>query len=134
MIEIKSLYDALKMFGSADTWDKDYDEVICWERPENDDDDDVCFKCATEMAKRIDIVNVYKDGGVWEFVADITKFVKEHIKFMYELSQGFKWPMESADPNDDDAVYTGVQIVNAMQAGYACDEQYEAMLKELGCL
>ena len=131
MIEIKSLYDALKMFGGADTWDTDFDEVICWELPSKDDDD-VCSRCAIEMAKRIDIVRVYQAyHNCWEFVADITKFVKEHIKFMYELSQGFKWPMESADPNDDDSVYTGVQIVNAMQAGYACDEQYEAMLSEL---
>lgn len=134
MIEIKTLYDALKMFGGADTWDTVFDEVVCWECPD-EDDEDPCFKCAIEMAKRIDIVKVYQPSrNCWEFIADITKFVKEHIEFMYRLSQGFRWPMESADPNDDDSVYTGVQIVNAMQAGYACDEQYEAMLKELGCL
>jgi len=134
MIEIKTLYDALKMFGGADTWDTEYDEVICWERCDDVQDEDVCFKCATEMAKRIEIAKVFKDGGVWEFVADISKFVRQHIQFMFRLSQGFKWPMPNADPDDDESIYRGVQIVNAMQAGYACDEQYEAMLKELGCL
>ena len=90
MIIIRTLYDALKVFGSADTWDVHYDDVICWEFCDDDDDDDVCFRCATEMAKRIDIVSVKRvDHGV-EFIADIGAFVKEHMAFMHELSQGFK--------------------------------------------
>lgn len=130
MIEIKTLYDAMKVFGDADTWDKEFDEVICWDLC--DDDKDICFRCATALAKSIEIVKVNRLGHTFEFVADISKFVREHIQFMYELSQDFTWPMEDADPNNDESVYRGVQIVNAMQAGYACEEQYEAMMKELG--
>lgn len=131
MVELNTLYDALKMFDEGDTWDKDYDDVICWCLC--DDDDDPCSKCATEMAKRIDLVKVNKVSYGVEFVADISKFVREHIHFMYELSQGFKWSMPNDDPEDDESMYRGVQIVNAMQAGYACDDDYNAMLKELGC-
>lgn len=127
MIEMKTLYDLLKTVESVDVWDQHYDDVMCWELC--DDDDDPCFRCATEMAKNIEVIS-YKDQ--YNGVADIGGFVKKHMPFLYELSQGFRWPMPDADPDNDESVLRGVQIVNAMQAGYACDEDYEAMLKELG--
>ena len=40
--------------------------------------------------------------------------------------------MPDADPENDESIYQGVRIVNAMQAGYASDDEYNAMLKELG--
>ena len=132
MVELNTLYDALKMFESCDTWDKDYDDVICWELC--DDNDDPCFRCATELAKRIDLVKVNRVSYGVELVADISGFVKKHMDFLHEFSQGFKWPMPDADPENDESVFRGVQIINAMQAGYACDDDYEAMLKELGCI
>lgn len=126
MIVIKTLYDLLRMVDSADVWDPHYDDVICWDL--QDDSDDCCARCAMEMAKRIEAIS-YRDQ--YNAVADIGSFVKQHMQFMYEFSQGFKWPMESADPDDDESVFRGVQIVNAMQAGYACDEDYERMLAHL---
>ena len=129
MIEMRTLYDALKMFESADTYDCEYDDGICWDL--QDDDDDWCARCATEMAKNIEVVKMNKaDYGV-VLIADIGAFVKAHMAFMHELSQGFKWPMPDADPENEESVYRGVQIVNGMQAGYACDEDYEKMLNEL---
>lgn len=126
MIEIRTLYDLLKMVDSADVYDAHYDDGICWDL--QDDDDDCCARCATAMAKHIEAIS-YRDR--YSAVADIGGFVKQHMQFCYELSQGFKWPMPDADPGNDESVYRGVQMVNAMQAGYACDEDYEAMLAEL---
>ena len=129
MIVLKSLFDALLYIGDADVYDKHYDDGIAWCY---DPEEDACARCSMEMAKRIEIVDINKTGyGIVEFIADIGSFVKEHIQFCYELSQGFKWPMPDADPGNDESVFRGVQMVNAMQAGYACDEDYEAMLAEL---
>lgn len=129
MIVLKSLFDALLYIGDADVHDAHYDDVIAWCY---DSDEDVCARCAMEMAKRIDITDIEKVSYGVEFTADIGAFVKQHMQFCYELSQGFKWPMPDADPDNDESVFRGVQMVNAMQAGYACDEDYEAMLAELG--
>ena len=131
MVEMNTIYDALKMLDDCDVWDAHYDDCIAWCLC--DDDDDLCSKCATELAKRIELVKINRTQYGIELVADIGKFVKEHMNFMHEFSQGFKWPMPDADPENDESVFRGVQIINAMQAGYTCDEDYNAMLKELGC-
>lgn len=132
-IELSSLYDALKIFEDCDVYDDTYDDGIAWCNSEDYyDNDDHCFKCAVEMAKRIDIVKINKGSCGVSLVADIAKFVKEHMQFMYELSQNFRVPMPDADPENDESVYQGVRIINAMQAGYACDDEYDRMLKELG--
>ena len=128
MIVLENLYDALLYIGDADVYDKQYDDVIAWCY---DSDEDICAECGMEMARHIDIVDIRRSGHCVEFVADIGAFVKQHMQFCYELSQGFKWPMPDADPGNDESVFRGVQMVNAMQAGYACDEDYEAMLAEL---
>ena len=130
MIEVATLYDLLQLVDEADVYDAHYDDVICWCF---DDDEDVCARCAMEMAKRIPACS-WNRGSYGEVtaVADIGAFVKEHMQFCHELSQGFKWPMPDSDPENDESVFRGVQMVNAMQAGYACDEDYEAMLRELG--
>ena len=133
MVEMKTLQDALKVFDDCDVYDNTFDDGIAWCNSESYyNEDDHCFKCAVEMAKRIDLVKINKAQYGVELVADIAKFVMEHMEFMYKLSQNFRDPMPDADPENDESVYQGVRIVNAMQAGYACDDEYNAMLKELG--
>ena len=39
--------------------------------------------------------------------------------------------MESDDPEDDDAVYTGVTIINALEPGYGADDDYLLLLKKI---
>lgn len=129
MIELRTLYDALRLVESADTYDCVYGDVICWDL--QDDDDDCCGRCATEMAKHIEVVKANKAEYGVVLIADIGAFVRQHMEFMHELSQEFKWPMPDADPENDESVFRGVQMVNAMQAGYASDDEYERMLCEL---
>ena len=131
MIEIKTLYDMLKLVESSDTYDCQYDDGICWDL-QDDEPDDLCARCATEMAKRIEVTGYNKRTYGVDTIADIGAFVKAHMHFCYELSQEFRWPMPDDDPENGDSVFRGIQMVNAMQAGYASDDQYEAMLTELG--
>lgn len=128
VIEIKSLYDMLTLIESADTYDKTFDHGVCYDLY---DDDEPISVCMTEVQKQIDIVSFHKASYGIDLVADIASFVRYHMHDLYLMSQRFKNPMESDDPEDDNAVYTGVTIINALQPGYGADDDYLLLLKKI---
>ena len=127
-IVINNLYDMLKLIESADTYDKTFDHGVCYDLYEDNDPLDVCM---TEVQKQIDIVSFNKASYGINLVADIAGFVKKYMHDLYVMSQRFRHPMESDDPKDDDAVYTGITIINALQPGYGADDDYLLLLKKI---
>lgn len=121
-----SMYDALKQCESTDVCDQTYDDTICWDIC--DDMDGIESKCMTEIQKRTDIIEYQPP---YSTIADIQTFVKEHIEILYEISQKHRYPIPDADPENDDSVYYGVMLINAMMQGYATEDEYQKLYDHL---
>lgn len=128
-IVMNNMYEALSVIESADTSDAHTGDCICWDYYE--DDDDACDACMIEVQKQVDVVNMYRCSYGVELTADISGFVKKHMEVLKGISKAHRESMLSTDPDDDDSVYTGVRLVNAMQAGYASDDEYLLLLKNI---
>lgn len=124
--EKRTMYDYLEDVDSTDVYDSEYDDGICWDFLEEYEDEDIYDTCMREVQKRTYLV---KKGKPYNTIADISGFVRRYMDILYPISQDHREPMESADPNDEDAVYHGVRLINAMMCGYASDDEYESLLK-----
>ncbi len=125
-IVINNLHDMLKLVESADTYDKTFDSGVCYDLYEDDEPIDICM---TEVQKQIDVVSFHKVIYGVDIVADIAGFVKKYMHRLYEMSQRFRTSMDSDDPDDDDSVYVGVTVVNALEPGGGSDDDYLYLLK-----
>ena len=128
-IVINNLYEMLQLIESADTYDNTFDDGICWDF--YDGSDDPCEICMEEVQKRIDVIKFINCSHGIDLIADISQFVKDNMDTLYRISQEHRESMESKDVNDDESVYCGVRLVNAMQAGYASDDEYLYLLHKM---
>ena len=124
MIHLDTLYDVIKMLDEADTYDNTYDAGVCFSHYTDNDPIDLCM---TAIQKRIDPIKL--NGR--EVIADVAGFVKEHMQLMYTVSQSFRLSMDSADPNNEEDVYYGVELVMALEPGNGSDDDYLYILHEL---
>ena len=133
MYEMKNLLELLSVIKSADVYDNTYDDGICYDLYE-EENDDPCWISGRLIQERIEPL-VYRPAvkglNPKEVVADIAKFVKEHMQVLEFISRTHMEPMRSTDPENEDAVYYGVRLVNAMQAGYATNGDYMQMIWNL---
>jgi hypothetical protein len=130
-IILNTLYDALSITddNSADVFDNVYGHCVCWDIY---DDYEPISICMNEVMKQIDVTGYGESQyGAREFTADIASFVKKHMHDLYVMSQRFKQPMLSDDPEDDESVYIGVTIIDALQPGYGADDDYLLLLKKI---
>ena len=124
---IETMYDILSLIESADTSDTTFDDCVCWDF--YTDEDEPIDVCMAEVQKHIDLCDMFRCSYGFNLVADITKFVKEHIEPVFFISQFHREKMTSMNPEDMDSLYAGVRLINAMQAGYASDDEYLYLLK-----
>lgn len=128
-IVLNTMYDALSIIEDADTSDAHTGDCICWDFYSSDHD--ACDACMIEVQKQVEVANMYRCQYGVELTARISDFVQKNMDVLYRISQDHREPMESKDPEDDDSVYAGVRLVNAMQAGYGSDDEYLLLLKNI---
>lgn len=118
--------------ASMDICDKEYDVEVCLDLP--DDYDDVYDQAIAELMKHIDVIKVTRNGAV----CDLSQFVRDHTKLVYDLSQFYNslaMPDMNLDKDwkemeyeEDDSLYQGVRTLIALIPGDGVDEQYQMIV------
>lgn len=132
-----TMLEALREFDSGDTYDTEIDDGVCWDyygEPKDilhDPQEDLCSLSGALVQERVEMTEVRDCSYGKEFLADISSFVKAHVDVLYDISQCHTESMISKDIEEEWNWYVGVRIVNAMQCGYATDDEYMLMVREL---
>lgn len=132
MIQINNLYDMLVLVDEADTYDNVFDSGVCWSHHDGKTNDRETYDlCMDAVQKRIDILNFSHASYGFDLVADISGFVRQHMGVLHRISQDHKWSMKSTDPDEDEDVYIGVKLLEAMEIGDATEDEYAYLLMHL---
>lgn len=130
-----TMLEAMRKYDSGDTYDTEVDTGVCWDyygEPEDLlEEGDLCEMSGALVQKYTEMKLVRDCSYGKEFIADITAFARAHVDVLYIISQDHTLPMHSKDMTDEDNWYSAVSLVGAMQCGYACDDEYFLMVKEL---
>ena len=132
MIQINNLYEMLALVEDADTYDNVFDSGVCWSQHDGKTDDKEAYDlCMDAIQKRIDILKFSHASYGFNLIADISGFVKQHMGLLHRVSQEHKWPMRSTDPDEDEDVYLGVKLLEALEIGEASEDEYVYLLMNL---
>lgn len=120
--------------SSHDVCDKIYDVCMCWDLPDEiDEEDDLHYdEAITDIMKHVPFVAFH--GETWE--ADVSQFVRDHVDLVYELSKYFvNYEMQDKDLDktdfeyeEDDSLYQGVQTIMAIMPGYGTKDMHELII------
>lgn len=116
--------------AGRDICDDVYDVEVYLELP--DDYDDVYDQAIAELMKHIDVVKLTRDGAV----CDLSQFVRDHTKLVYDLSQFYTYlampdmdlDKDEMEYEEDDSLYQGVRTLIALIPGDGVDEQYQMIV------